>query len=589
MAMKTGSAEEQKNPQAEDILILHNKLDKVLEALSKRDGESGTNKMVPFKDENRNSFLKIDRGANWLEAFWKNFLSQFKDPTHFNLISIQEAKLDDPKIRKALKDLAAGKESKEVKAFLEKYEIRAKNPAQDYGIDWEAFKKLGITREGLEATGMLDDFLKKHAKNVPAQPQETRYNESLINYDELKKIGLSREFLVERGLLEGLLQGYKSRELVPMVIDTGLIRARIEGRIGLMNSAEGLKFMVWGVKQRPAFERPYYGHIFSAEDQRNLMETGNMGRTVELLRDGEMTPSFISRDRLTNDLYSVGLNDVSIPKEIKNIELSKHEINELREGRAIKIEGFVSDKGNEYAATLQISAERRGVEFIFENNGQFNAESLGGKKLTRDERDRLNAGETVLIENMKAKESGMLYDRFVKLDPATGKPAFLSFNPDSPENARQIVVPKELGGMILTQEDRLDLRGGKVIHIKDMVSQKGEALPPFVRLDLQTGRVQYSYDPNKFDEKPRFEVPQEIHGVKLSGLQRAQLQDGKGVLIEGIKGYDGKVISQYAKVSKDQSHLEFTNDNPDTRRERSQRNNGFRQTQDNRQGRGRGI
>jgi hypothetical protein len=228
MAMKNSSAEEQKNPQTQenDILILHNKLDKVLEALAKPDKEGGPNKMVPFNDENRNSFIKIDKGANWLEAFWKNLVSQFNDPTHFNLLSIQEAKLDDPKVRKALKDLAAGKDTQTVRDFLEKYEIRAKEPSQanDYGIDWEALAEKGITREGLEATDMLDDFLKKHAKNVPAQQQETRYNESMVPWPELKEIGISREYLVQRDLLTGLLQGYKSRELVPMILDNGYVR-----------------------------------------------------------------------------------------------------------------------------------------------------------------------------------------------------------------------------------------------------------------------------------------------------------------------------------------------------------------------------
>jgi hypothetical protein len=393
---------------------------------------------------------------------------------------------------------------------------------------------------------------------------------------------------VQRDLLTGLLQGYKSRELVPMTLDNGYVRARIEGRIALMPSDGALKLMVWGVKHKPALDRPFMGHVFSVEDRRNLLESGNMGRTVGILNEGEMTPHFISRDRLTNDLFGISINDVYFPKEIQKVELSEHEINELREGRAIKLE-WTSDKGKDHTAMIQISAERRGIEYIYGNNGPFNAESLGGKKLTQDERDRLKAGETVLIEDMVGKESGIPYDRFVKLDPETGRPQYYSFNPDSPENARQIIIPKELGGIVLSQEDRLDLQGGKVIHVTDMVSQRGENLPPFVRLDMRTGRVQYSYDPNKFDEKPRFEVPQMVHNVQLTATQRAQLQDGKAVKVDGIVARDGNVISQYVKVNKGQTHLEFSNDNPDARRERSQRSTNFRQTQDNRQSRGRAV
>jgi hypothetical protein len=590
MAMKNSSAEEQKNPQENDIVILHNKLDKMLEALAKPDKEGGPGKMVPFDDENRNSFLKIDRGANWLESFLKNLTSQFKEPSHFNLFAIGEAQLDDPKIRKALKELAEGKQTKAVGEFLDKYEIRLKNPeqAKESGIDWEALKKDGITREGLEKMGLLDDFLKKHAAQASGQSQQTRFNESLVPWAELQKVGLTREYLVRRDILPGLLNGYKSRDLVPMTIDTGSVRARIEGRIALMHSPDGLKLMVWGVKQTPPFDRPFHGHVFSPEDRRNLMETGNMGRTVELLRDGESTLSFVSRDRLTNDLYAVRVEDVFVPREVQNYKLSDHEMNELKEGRAIKLE-LTSEKGNDYSATVQISAERRGVEYSFVNSKLFNAETLGGAKLSQDQRDRLNAGESVLVENMTAKESGMLYDRYVKLDPASGRPLFFQFNPDSPEDARQVIVPKELGGQKISEDDRATLREGGVIHQPEMVSQKGETLPPFVRLDLQTGRVQYSRDPNKFDERPRFEVPQKVHNVQLTAVQRAQLQDGKAILVEGIVGTDGKVLSQYAKVNKGQTHIELSNDNPDARQKRAQREVEMRPTQENKQGRGRSI
>ncbi len=403
----------------------------------------------------------------------------------------------------------------------------------------------------------------------------------------MKKVGISRDYLVQRGLLDPLLKGYKSNELVPLTLDTGQVRARMEGRISLMNSQDGLKLLIFGVKQKPDFDRVFLGHVFSADDRRNLLETSNMGRVVELRhRDGEYAPSFISLDKLTNDIIAVKAQDVYIPKEIQNIQLSEYEMNELREGRAIKLEGLVSSRGNKYDATIQINAERRGIDYTFESDKLFNAQELGGVKLTQQQRDDLNAGKTVLVENMIGKDSGALYDRFVKLDEGTGRPVFLQFNPDTPEDARQVIIPKELGGVKLTEEDRLTLREGKPVFVKDMTTRNGEERSSFVRVDLQTGRVQYSSDPNNFDERPRFEVPQELHGVKLSALQRAQLQDGKAVLVEGLKGYDGNTISQYAKVSKGQTHIELSNDNPDHRP--SQRNTN-RQAQENTQKKGRGL
>ena len=67
--------------------------------------------------------------------------------------------------------------------------------------------------------------------------------------------------------------------------------------------------------------------------------------------------------------------------------------------------------------------------------------------------------------------------------------------------------------------------------------------------------------------------------------QRADLQSGKAVLVEGIKGYDGKTISQYVKANFNQGRLDFYNENPDRKRDASQRNvvaNSQRQEQGNR-------
>ncbi len=41
---------------------------------------------------------------------------------------------------------------------------------------------------------------------------------------------------------------------------------------------------------------------------------------------------------------------------------------------------------------------------------------------------------------------------------------------------------------------------------------------------------------------------------------------------QGLKGYDGKTISQYVKANFNQGRLDFYNENPDRKRDASQRN-----------------
>ena len=86
-----------------------------------------------------------------------------------------------------------------------------------------------------------------------------------------------------------------------------------------------------------------------------------MGRVVELKnRNGEYVPSFISIDKLTNEVVAMKAENVFIPKEISGIRLTEQEQNDLREGKKIYVEGMIAKSGNEFNAFLQVNAERRG-------------------------------------------------------------------------------------------------------------------------------------------------------------------------------------------------------------------------------------
>ena len=83
-------------------------------------------------------------------------------------------------------------------------------------------------------------------------------------------------------------------------------------------------------------------------------------------------------------------------------------------------------------------------------------------ELTKQQIDDLNAGKAIFVEDMKRKD-GELFSSYVKLDEATGRPAYTRYNPDSPEGAREIYIPKEIGGVKLTEQEVKDLREGRPI------------------------------------------------------------------------------------------------------------------------------
>ena len=566
MAKKNGRDDPPKpqvseNEQMSDIVFILDKMELILQAVSEI-SKDGRYKTVPADKEHQNSFLKIDRYANMFENFLKNFWSQLKDPTRFGILSVREDTLDTPEVRQAVEDIAAGKQTKAVEEFLKKYEIVPRDKENQ-----------SINHQNQEEMAKKNETPQQAAQDGGQQQPKYRYNESMINWEELKKFGLSREYLQERGLLDQMLKGYKTNQVVPISMNFGSAVLRTDARLSFQQSVGGpIVLGIHGIRQKPELDRPYFGHIFSEEDKKNLLETGNMGRVVELKgRNGEYIPSFVSIDKLTNEIVAMKAENVFIPNEISGVKLTEQEQHDLREGQKIYVEGMIAKSGNEFDAHIQINAERRSIEYIFENDKLFNHQKLGGVELTQKQIEDLNAGKAIFVEGMQRKD-GEVFSSYVKLDEATGRPAYTRYNPDSPEGAREIYIPNEINGVKITAEEQQQLREGKTIFLNDMVNRKGEEFSSFIKADLETGRLSYSRTPDGFEQREQFKIPDKVWDVELSRKQRADLQSGKAVLVEGIKGYDGKTISQYVKANFNQGRLDFYNENPDRKRDASQRN-----------------
>lgn len=566
----------QENEQLSDIILILDKMELLIQAVSKI-GKDGKHETVPVDEKHKNSFLKVDKYSSIVENFFKNLWSQLKDPTHFGILTMKMKELDKPENKQAIKDLAEGKKTDAVAEFLKKYEIKPKNVAKEQNNnnknDESMAKQAQQTAQAAPATD----------SNQPRY----RYNEAMINWEQLKNFGISKEYLRERGLLDQMLRGYKTNQTVPITMNFGSAVLRTDARLSFQQSNAGPVVLgIHGIRQKPELDRPYFGHILSEEDKKNLLETGNMGRVVELkTRSGEYAPSFVSLDKMTNEVVAMKVENAYIPNEIKNVKLTEQEKSDLKEGKAVYLEGMTANSGNEFNAHVQFNADRRGIEFKFETDRIFNRQELGGVKLTNKQVEDLNGGKAIFVEDMVRKD-GEKFSAFVKLDEASGRPAYTRYNPDSPEGAREIYIPKEMNGVMLTPQDREELRQRKAVFLENMVNRKGEEFSSFVKLDLETGRPSYSRTPDGFEQRQEFKIPPEVWGVTLSATQRAKLQDGKAVLVEGMKGYDGKQFSQYIKANFNQGRLDYYNENPDRKRDASQRNvvnQAQSQKQDNKQ------
>lgn len=565
--------------QITELMLVHNKNDPKagVRAVSEIDGQ-GKVKTVPADERNENSFLKFDKNSSILENFIKNFWSQLKNPTHFRLIRMT---VHDYKMNKqAIRDLAEGKQTDAVKEFLKRYEIRPKENRKEQNVNQEKTETMAKKKqqqpqqpqEPLQQSEVQQaaQGAQPQVPQAEQQPQAPRYryNEDMIDWNALEKIGVSKASLEQEGLLDSMLKGYKTNKLVPLTLTLDAATIRMDARLSLIPMQNGqVGLGVHGIRKEPQLERPYFGHIFTEEDKKNLRESGNMGRVAELnLRGGTTEPCLISIDKNTNELVAVRQEHVYVQDEVRGVKLSPDEIQTLKNGGQVFVDGMISNKGKEFSATLQYSAERRGLEFIFPKDQAFNQQSLGGVQLSPTQLKMLSEGHTILVEDMKRRNSDEVFSSFVTLDKVTGRPNYTRHNPETGE----IYIPKEICNVQLTHEDKELLRKGQPVFLENMVNRKGEEFSAFVKLNMTTGNPQYSRTPDGFNEQQAPRIPAEVYGHVFTAQERANLQDGKAILISDLKS-NGKQFSSYLKVNPGSGQLQYFQDNPDIRRDTSRR------------------
>ena len=565
--------------QITELMLVQNKNDPKagVRAVSEIDGQ-GKVKTVPVDERNENSFLKFDKNSSILENFIKNFWSQLKNPTHFRLIRMT---VHDYKMNKqAIKDLAEGKQTDAVKEFLKRYEIRPKENRKEQNVNQE--KTETMAKKQQQQPQQLQEPLQQSEVQQAAQgaqpqvpqaeqqPQAPRYryNEDMIDWNALEKHGVSKASLEQEGLLDSMLKGYKTNKLVPLTLTLDAAIIRMDARLSLIPMQNGqVGLGIHGIRKEPQLERPYFGHIFTEEDKKNLRESGNMGRVAELnLRGGTTEPCLISIDKNTNELVAVRQEHVYVQDEVRGVKLSPDEIQTLKNGGQVFVDGMISNKGKEFSATLQYSAERRGLEFIFPKDQAFNQQSLGGVQLSPTQLKMLSEGHTILVEDMKRRNSDEVFSSFVTLDKVTGRPNYTRYNPETGE----IYIPKEICNVQLTHEDKELLRKGQPVYLENMINRKGEEFSAFVKLNMTTGNPQYSRTPDGFNEQQAPRIPAEVYGHVFTAQEKANLQDGKTILISDLKS-NGKQFSSYLKVNPGSGQLQYFQDNPDIRRDTSRR------------------
>ncbi len=377
--------------------------------------KDGKIKTVEPLGSNSSAFMKFKKNDSLLQNFFSNLAKQFKDPSHIGVYRLVADKVEASV--GVLKDMLENREAPGNKVSIDAVRVTA------------------------------DDF-------APVQ-KATAISPEQVDWKEMERLGLSQEKLQQSGNLEKMLNWQKS-DLLTIAVPLGETTIHTEARVALRHGEDGsLGLSIHPLRKEPQLDYPYLGYRFSDEDKATLRHTGNLGKMVELTpKNGQAFNAYISIDPQTNELVALKADRVNIPQEIKGVLLTPEQHKDLSEGKAVKVEGMLSRNGKPFDATLQVNADKKGIEFIFDEKKSYKQRNapeqkpetkhgipgtLCGLALSEKQQKALSDGKTLYLKNMTDKE-GQSFNAYVRMDKEQNRPRFFRWNPDKKEGKVEAVA-----------------------------------------------------------------------------------------------------------------------------------------------------
>jgi hypothetical protein len=415
--------------QLSEILLVMDKAKKKIQAVTGID-ENGNLKTIDTTKKNQNQFMRVDKQGDFFTNFFSNFFSQLKNPTNFSFFKVP-APLAINMAKEMQKQV--DNPTPEGEKLMAQHEVKVEPNENNKQENKNSMETTQTTPE----TG------------------EYRYKPEQIDWETMNNLGLSKEKLEKLNLLDPLLRGYKTNELVPVSLNLGTAVTRMDARLSLQHNDEGqVVVAIHGIRKEPSLNYAFFGHEFTKEDKDNLFQTGNMGRVVNLTnpKTNETIPSIISVDRLTNELVALRTDFIKIPDEIKGVKLNQEQKQTLQEGKPLHLEGMVSKKGTEFAATIQFNADKRFVEFLFDrsnsnkqvqsdeqNQSQVAPKIFRDKELDSEQYQKFKDGQTVYVSGLIDKK-GKQYNGYITFNKETNK---IDFSFQNPNKIKEQAKPTE--------------------------------------------------------------------------------------------------------------------------------------------------
>ena len=442
----------------------------------------GSPKRIPAKAENAQSFLQFDRHGDVLDNFFRNFFRQCREPSRFGFYRVAADQAD--KLLEVIKDLLKDPDGN--KEMLAPHKVDTSGYEKKVQEEQSAEKQEQPEQKQDDEPKKQEEMEQKNEQNQES-PQQTQGNrgyqpidESKINWQKLEeKWGVKRDDLEKSGDLNRMLN-YGKSDLVRVSPNFGGEAFELDARLSFKKDGEGNVSLVPHFIRKEQKLDDYKEHKFSDDDRKNLRETGNLGRVVDLVdrETGEIIPSFVSIDRKTNEITDVSASKVRIPERIGKTEITKQEQDMLRAGLPVRDKLIERKDGRKFVTTLQVNVEQRGVEFVpgtgrspravqtqenkekqaqgTENTANTNKEQRrntwtnadssirpiskwSGVNFTDQQKADYAAGKAIKLENVTDKQ-GFHATMYIKFNPEKGRPYRYDTNPD---NAQKVAPSNE--------------------------------------------------------------------------------------------------------------------------------------------------
>lgn len=541
-----------------DVLVVRDEKTGEIGVVSGLNGD-GTPKTTPATGANQKSFLSFDKNSNALESFFENFYRQCKEPKRFGFYRVAADNIGEviDVFKDVLKDPIANRELLEPHRIdTSKYEQQPEEQVQpenspkpedgqqprtvseevkpvpnDLDPFWQAVednwfpdeKEVGKQEQTQEQEQKQPQEQAQGEQPAPEKPDGKTYliDESRINWSELKIFyGIDRQTLEASGDLEKMLNGGKSG-LMTVAPIIGGERFEIEARLSFKEMSDGTMGLVpHTIRKEPKLDEEFMGITFSAEDKENLKNSGNLGRVAEVVdkETGEIIPSYISIDRLTNEIEAIPVKDVPITSRIGRTEFSEHEISELRAGRTLPDKEIVLSETRKFKATLQVNVERGGVEFVPRqtkpNQSRNRRQGISGQNTRQNAQPQQQTAPPIAPQNAQQNTQP------ASQPDGEQKPKVYNYRwVDENGNIR---APKTMGGVPLTADQQKTFSEGKAILVKDMTRDgKGEPYTAYVKYNFEAGKPKY------FRNNPDVSQAREVTPASESRTQVAVNTGGK--------------------------------------------------------------